>query len=89
MEVDDKNRRNLTAVDEEEKKLLKTTAQDLEIMKLLAFYSQRSMSQKNVGKTTKNVLVSTSATSMKLPPPVIFRRRKVAGSNRPAAESQK
>jgi hypothetical protein len=78
------NPRDLTDVEKNEKMLLETpAAEDLEILKLVALFSQNLISSKNASNLSRSLPVS-SARSIALPPPVIFRRRKLASLNCPA-----
>jgi hypothetical protein len=71
-------------VEENEKMLLETpAAEDLEILKLVTLFSHNWISHKNANKLSKSLPLS-STRSMALPPPVIFRRRKLASLNGPA-----
>ncbi len=78
------NQRGFTHVEKNEKTLLETpAAEDLEILKLVALFSQKLFSSKNASNLSRSQPVS-SARSIALPPPVIFRRRKQASLNCPA-----
>ncbi len=83
-EADTNQRFDLTDVEGNEKMLLETpAAEDLEILKLVALFSHNLISHKNANKVSKSLPLS-SARSIALPPPVIFRRRKMASLNGPA-----
>ena len=89
-EEDDMNRgRDLSAADESTQMSLVTFAEDIEMQKLFAYFAQILNRKKKVEGNPTLLAQSTIISSIHLPPPVIFKRKKPAASNRPAVEHKK
>jgi hypothetical protein len=75
----ERNQTEYIAPDRDENMMLEASAEDLEILKLVAFFSKKSILQKNVSPTSKSSPLGLATPHMDLPPPVIFRRKKTSG----------